>query len=73
MLFGDDWLSLGGVLDSMVDDLVVIYSLCLIADFCPLGEAVFCVSDSRGVRRTSPLLRFARAPKKRRPAFFVCA
>ena len=42
MLFGDDWLSLEGVLDSMVDDLVVIYSLCLIADFCPLGEAVFC-------------------------------
>ena len=54
MLFGDNWLSLGGVLDSMVDDLYVIYALCEIADFCPLGEAVFRVSNSRGLLRNIP-------------------
>ena len=43
--------SISMLLVVMVDDLVVNYSLCEIADFCPLGEAVFCVSDSRGVRR----------------------
>ena len=52
MLFGEVWLSLGGVLDDMVVSLVVVNALCKIAEICPHRVTENCVYHSRGVRRS---------------------